>query len=145
MAHSYYELHYHLVWATKQREPTILADIRDRLYACVQCKCEELKCTIHGIGGVEDHVHLVLSIPAALAVAKVAHDIKGSSSHLINAEGIGRGLYWQPGYGAISIRKKDIPIVRRYIHEQTQRHAESRIWSELEKIGDECPRLKALG
>ena len=137
MAHSYYELHYHLVWGTKGREAMVLPDLRYRLYACIRENCEAKACTVHEIGGVEDHVHVALSIPATASVAEVVHDAKGSSSHLVNAEGIGRGLYWQPGYGAMSIRKKDVPAVRRYIQEQKQRHDESRLWADLERLGED--------
>ena len=142
MSHSYYELHYHLVWATKLREPTILPEIRERLYLCIRRKSEELGCKVHAVGGISDHVHLELSIPATLPVAKVVHDVKGSSSHLINSEGLGIGLHWQPGYGAISIRKKDVPIVCGYINEQEQRHSENRLWAELEKTTDDINRTQ---
>lgn len=132
MPHSRYELHYHLVWATRLREPTITADVRERIYACIRTKCEDLGCRVHAVGGTEDHVHLAVSIPANVAVARVAHRVKGSSSHLVNAEALGHGLYWQAGYGAMSIRKKDVPSVRRYIAEQPLRHSERRLWPEIE-------------
>jgi len=139
MGHSYYELHYHLVWATRLREPLIVAEIRNRLYACIREKCEQLGCRVHEVCGVQDHIHVALSIPASVPVSKVVHGIKGSSSHLVNAEGIGMGLHWQPGYGAITIRRKDVPIVQRYIREQEQRHAEQRVWEGLEQMGQDGP------
>ena len=137
MAHSYYELHYHLVWATKLREPMVLPELQGRLYACIRDKCQALGCIVHEIGGVEDHVHVALSVPATIAVAKVAHDAKGSSSHLINTEGVGKGLYWQPGYGVVTVRRRDVPIVCKYIREQRRRHAADQLWPELERIGNE--------
>jgi len=138
MSHSYYELHYHLVWATRLREPAILPEVQDRLYGCIREKCEALGCRVHEIGGVRDHIHLALAVPAPVAVARVAHDAKGSSSHLMNSEAIGKGLYWQQGYGAVSIRRKDVPIVREYIRQQERRHAEDRLWPELERTSSDA-------
>ena len=145
MPHSYYELHYHIVWATRDREPRLVPEIRDRVYACIRRKCEELGCEVHAIGGLDDHVHVAISIPATVTVAQVAHDAKGSSSHLANQLAIGDSLYWQPGYGAITIRKKDLPAVCRYIHEQQKRHDARNTWPGLENSETEPVAKNAQG
>jgi len=60
---SFWRSYAHLVWATKQREPLIRPDLEDRLYACLIDRAAELGCFVHAVNGVEDHVHLVISIP----------------------------------------------------------------------------------
>ena len=92
---------------------------------------------MHAIGGLDDHVHIAVSIPATVTVAQVAHNAKGSSSHLANQLTIGDSLYWQPGYGAITIRKKDLPTVCKYIHEQQKRHDAGKTWPGLEHLDAE--------
>lgn len=60
---SFWRLYYHIVWATRQREP-FLADERERqVYGVLLSKCEELGIRVHAIGNVEDHIHLVVNGP----------------------------------------------------------------------------------
>src|SRR5262245_42760634 len=59
---AYWRLHYHLVWATQQRE-TLITDQRAQLVAqTVYRKARELGVTVHELGGTEDHIHIVASI-----------------------------------------------------------------------------------
>lgn len=53
-------------------------------YGVLYKKAEELDLKVHSGGNIEDHVHIVLSIPPILAVAECVHHIKGSSSYAIN-------------------------------------------------------------
>ena len=66
---AYWQLFYHVVWATRRREPAIGAGLEPGLYAYLGDKALELGVTLHAVGGVEDHAHVVLSIPPRLAVA----------------------------------------------------------------------------
>ncbi len=77
------------------------------------------------MGCVEDHVHLLLTLKPTDTVADVVKKLKGSSSHFINVEaGSAQALYWQRGYGAVSLRKRDIPFVKEYVERQKQHHGE---------------------
>ena len=81
MANTYTSLHYHVVCSTKNREPFLGEAIRDRLFAYLGGIARENKMTALEIGGVADHVHLLLSIPASLALSKAVQLLKGGSSH----------------------------------------------------------------
>ena len=60
---SLWRLYYHLVWATKERQPLINPETEAALYPYIISKADTLRCIVHAIGGVEDHIHLVVSIP----------------------------------------------------------------------------------
>lgn len=66
---STWQTYYHLVWATGDRTPLITDPIRPELYQYMQAKAKSLDCWFHAIGGIEDHVHLIVSIPPKLAIA----------------------------------------------------------------------------
>lgn len=102
---AFWRLYYHLVWATKNREPFIQANIESRLYAYAVNKAAELACYVYCINGWYDHIHLIIAIPPKHAVAEVVKCLKGASSHDLNHGG-GRLDYqfaWQRGYGALSL------------------------------------------
>jgi putative transposase len=82
----YWRLYYHIVWATKDRVPLITEDIQSKLYGYISRKVKKMNCILHALGGIEDHVHLVVSIPPKLSIADFIANIKGSSSHYVKAE-----------------------------------------------------------
>ena len=70
MVNTYTSLHYHVVFSTKNRQPFLIEPIRERLFAYLGGIARENGMTALEVGGVADHVHLLLSIPAPLAVAR---------------------------------------------------------------------------
>ena len=113
----------HLVWATWDRRPLITPAIQPRLYACLTAECASLRAGLIGIGGIEDHVHLLVQLPSTLSVAGVVKQLKGSSSHFVNSE-VPKdiGFRWQGSYGAFSVSERLLPQVRRYIQRQEEHH-----------------------
>ena len=81
---SYWRIFYHLIWATKQREPLLDDRCEAMVYGTILNKAKELGITIHAIGGVEDHIHLMSTIPPRLAVAGGVRQMNGASSHYVN-------------------------------------------------------------
>ena len=120
-----WRLFYHLVWSTKERQPMITAEIEQKLYGYIIGKADALKCLTHAIGGIEDHIHIVASIPPKLAIAEYVQKIKGSRSHHVNygMPGIASKLSLQLGYGVFSLGEKNLD------------HA---IWSGCNHINAEC-------
>src|SRR5262249_4119498 len=105
---SYYRLYYHVVWGTKNRAFTILPDIEPALYKVMAAKVIEIDGIVHAIGGIEDHVHLAITVPPKYALATVIGEIKGNSSHAINhAIKPGYNFHWQAEYGIFSFAEKD--------------------------------------
>jgi len=75
------------------------------------------------IGGVEDHVHMLLSVPSTLSIAKAIQLIKGNSSKWIHETfPEKRLLEWQEGYGAFSIGVSAVEETVAYIKNQKQHH-----------------------
>jgi putative transposase len=71
-------------------------------------------------GGMEDHAHLLIQLPATLALAKAVQLIKGSSSQWVGEHGW--EFSWQEGYGAFSVSKSNINAVVKYIANQETHH-----------------------
>jgi len=123
MANTYTALHYHVVFSTKNREPWITTEHEQRIWSYLGGIARENDIKPLMIGGIENHVHLLLGIPAALAVSKAVQMIKGGSSAWIKEMLPGmKGFGWQDGYGAFTVSKSLVPEVTRYVSEQRQHH-----------------------
>jgi REP element-mobilizing transposase RayT len=129
----------HLIWTTKNREPLINAAMEDALYACLIAKAAELSCFVHAVGGVADHVHVVISIPPKHSVATVVKHLKGSSSHYVNhVLGVGAQPFaWQRGYGYLSLGESQCERAVAYVKGQKQHHVMDTVNSWLERVDED--------
>jgi REP element-mobilizing transposase RayT len=123
MANIYTCLYYHVIFSTKRRERWITQDIEQRVWAYlggIACQ-NNLKPLL--IGGVDDHVHMLLSMPPSISVSEAIKRIKGGSSGWVkdNFHGLKR-FGWQDGYGAFTVSKTQIPEVDEYIRNQREHH-----------------------
>jgi REP element-mobilizing transposase RayT len=134
---SYWKLFYHFVWSTRSREALIREDLASDLYGEVVGKATQLGAVAHAVGGVEDHVHLVASVPPRVAVADFIGQIKESSSHFANHMlGLSGTFGWQAEYGVLSFDDKHVAKVVAYVLDQRRNHAEGSMIVELERSGD---------
>ena len=134
-AGAFYQLVYHFTWGTKKRLPLITPEVEARLYPYIGYKCKELGYRLHAANGVEDHTHVLLSLTPSHLVADIAKNLKGASSHYINKEsGLDSTLYWQDGYGVVTLRESEIPKVVRYIMNQKEHHREGTLSELLERM-----------
>lgn len=119
-----WRLYYHLVWTTKERHPLINPERETKLYAYIVNKSDRFGSIIHAIGGVEDHVHLVVSIPPTLASADFVKNIKGGSAHHLNHSFLASpGKFgWQEGYGIFSLGGKQLEEAVSYVKNQKEHH-----------------------
>jgi REP element-mobilizing transposase RayT len=134
-----WRLYYHLVWATKERHPLITPHIEQELYGYIVGKAHALECITHAIGGIEDHLHLVTSIPPKLSIADFVQNIKGSSAHHLN-----HGRYmsqtkfvWQRGYGVFSLGSKQLAEAVAYVLDQKMHHQRGTVIPALERWDQE--------
>ena len=75
------------------------------------------------IGGASDHVHVLLSLPATLSIAKAMQLLKGNSSKWMRETFPKmRSFSWQEGYGAFSIGMSGVNATAAYIRNQTEHH-----------------------
>ena len=90
---------------------------------------------VHAIGGIEDHLHMAVSLPPTVEIAKWIGELKGASAHTINHGPCGlNALAWQTGYGIVSFGKRDLPWVAAYINGQREHHRSGRVEDRLERI-----------
>jgi REP element-mobilizing transposase RayT len=124
MRSPYTQLYAHLIWSTWDRLPLITDELEPIIQAAMAAKCRQLKCELLAIGGIEDHVHLLVRFHPAVSIARLVQEIKGSSSHLISRKVDPGGFFkWQGAYQAFTIRKSEVPKVRAYIDGQKDHHA----------------------
>ncbi len=135
---TFWRLHYHIIWATLEREPSLIGDREKMFYGVLYNKGQELGLIIHAAGNVENHVHIVVSIPPRMAVAECVRQIKGASAHAINQMPGGIGNFkWQSGYGAISIDELSLPTVIAYANNQKEHHRRNQFTPLYERMDDD--------
>jgi REP element-mobilizing transposase RayT len=121
------------LWATKERRPLIKPDLQQRLWPYLGGIARENKMKALVIGGVEDHVHILVSLPATLSIAKSIQLLKGNSSKWINDTFKAQGDFeWQEGYGAFSIGISGVEDTTHYIQGQAEHHRKMTFREEIE-------------
>jgi putative transposase len=131
----HWRLFYHFVWGTKNREPVIAPEWEDSLHNAIAAKAADLGAFVHAVGGIEDHVHLVVSVPPKIALSTFIGQVKGNSSHFVNHE-LDTGTYfgWQAEYGVVSFGGKMLDMVVRYAKNQRKHHANGTTIAMLEQV-----------
>ena len=121
--HSFTSILIHCVWSTKKREPFLSSEVRHRLWPYLGGIARENKMKALAIGGVADHVHMLISLPGTLSVSKALQLLKGNSSKWIH-DTFPKILSfeWQEGYGAFSIGVSGIDATVAYIRDQPEHH-----------------------
>ncbi|HET90530.1 MAG TPA: IS200/IS605 family transposase [Chloroflexi bacterium] len=144
----YWQLFYHLVWSTKNRQPLLIPTVESHIYGHLASKAVGLRGVVYAIGGVEDHVHMVVSVPPAISVAKFVGQVKGVASTKFNKSGVSDVRFeWQDEYGAFSFDAKRLPNYIAYVEQQKKHHKEGTTIPILERASSENvgPRLVREG
>jgi REP element-mobilizing transposase RayT len=120
---SYVSAYFHFVFSTKERRPFITPELRERLWPFLGGIARQNKMKAVEIGGVEDHIHILLSMPATIAVSKAMQLIKGGSSKWIHETfAAQRAFSWQEEYGAFSVSVSQLDKTAAYIRKQPEHH-----------------------
>ncbi|HEX8394524.1 MAG TPA: IS200/IS605 family transposase [Longimicrobium sp.] len=136
MRDRYSRLYVHLIWATWDRLPLIDEEIRAPVYRAIAEQARRAGCEAMAVGGIADHVHVLVQMSTAVSVGDVVKSMKGGSSHLApRVLRPGAFFKWQGSYGAFSISRTHVPAVSAYIHNQERHHAENRLSRALERVG----------
>jgi REP element-mobilizing transposase RayT len=140
----YWRLYYHLVWATRQREPLLTPEIELSVHNFLVHKCAAQRAYSYAVNGMPDHVHVIAAIPPTIAVATFAKNLKGSSSHFISKE-LGIPFAWQQGYSAFSVSELNLGRAVQYVHQQKAHHQNGTTIPALERLidSDEGPPRSA--
>ena len=121
MPHSYTNLLYHFVFATKDRLPLLTSKIRPRLYEYLGGTVRGLDGTALEIGGIEDHIHLLAKLRQDIAVAEFIKKLKSNSSRWVRRT-LRKDFGWQEGYGGFTVSESQMERVRQYIRNQEEHH-----------------------
>lgn len=122
MPSTHLSLHFHLIFSTKDRVALMHKDWRGRLHAYMGGIINDLGGVPETIGGVEDHVHLLVGLRATHRLADVLRELKASSSKWVHEE-LQKPLFaWQEGYGAFTVSQSQIEAVKKYIAHQEEHH-----------------------
>jgi len=123
MSHSYVSNLMHCTFSTSERFPFIDSDLESRLWPYLGGIARENRMKALSIGGTEDHVHGLLSLPATMSFAKAVQLIKGGSSKWIHDNfSKHKKFEWQEGYGAFSVSASQIGKTMAYIQNQKEHH-----------------------
>ncbi|HEV8573318.1 MAG TPA: IS200/IS605 family transposase [Dehalococcoidia bacterium] len=147
MGHTYTRLYVHAVWSTKDRRPLITPALQAKLYPYVGGIARKHGFTTVAVGGIEDHIHILLTLPGNLSIAKAVQLIKGGSAKWVNdTVAVEGGFAWQEGYGAFTIGVSQVERTVAYIEGQAEHHQKQTFQEEfiqfLETHGIEYdPRL----
>lgn len=113
----------HATFSTKNRVPMIPLDLRSDLYAFIGGVCRDLKSPLRHAGGVEDHVHLLISLSKTLSIADLMMNTKRASSGWMKNQRPGLHTFgWQDGYFAFSVGHDSVDAVKAYFDRQEEHH-----------------------
>jgi putative transposase len=123
MAHTYHQHLFHLVWSTKERRSLIPSSHKRRLWEYLAGAFQTAECAPIQIGGMSDHIHVLLGVPPKHAVSEIIRDIKLCSSKWIRATlSDCQDFAWQEGFGSFTVSVSQKEVVARYILNQEEHH-----------------------
>jgi len=133
MPHTYTNLIYHIVFATKERIPFITNELKPRLYEYLGGIIRGLDGVLLEIGGMSDHLHLLIKLKPTVRFSDFMRELKTNSS--VWANRITNGKFeWQNGYGAFTVGKTQVEAVCRYIQNQEAHHAKTSFDDEFKDL-----------
>jgi putative transposase len=138
MPQSLAENYLHVIFSTKNRRPIIADSVSRDLYRYIFGICTNLECPALNVGGYHDHVHILCRLSRKIALAQFLKEVKQASSKWIKTTKIvASDFYWQEGYGAFSVNKKELDAIGTYIDRQYVHHQTMDFKSELLALFDE--------
>jgi len=124
MSHTYSSNRVHVIFSTKERRRFISQEMQPRVWGYMAGIARNHGFEVIKIGGVEDHVHVLLLLPPTIPLSKAVQLLKVSTSkHLNETKTKGDSFTWQEGYGAFSVSASQTPGVVEYIENQAKHHA----------------------
>ncbi len=134
MPQTFTQFHYHIVFSTHHRKPTIVPEIRQRVWEYLGGIVRAEGGIPIMIGGVEDHVHLLVTLRQTILFMELMKILKSRSSAWAHETFPHANLWWQTGYGAFTVSHFAIPAVERYIQNQEQHHSKQTFQDEFRWI-----------
>jgi len=130
---AYTNLLFHIVFGTKSRLPMINTEIRPRFHQYMGGIVRGLGGIALEVGGIHDHVHLLVKLKPTIKLSDFLRDLKSNSSTWAKENGISK-FEWQRRYGAFSVSESQVATVRKYIRNQEQHHKKFDFKTEFETL-----------
>lgn len=135
MPQSFACIHTHIVFSTKNRQRFLTPNVAERLYPYLGGILRNRKCQSIRIGGIEDHVHLLVRQARDISTSEMVGELKSISSGWIHDEFPHlKDFYWQQGYAAFSVSLSGIDAVAAYIENQAEHHRVKSFQEELREF-----------
>jgi REP element-mobilizing transposase RayT len=126
----------HLVWGTWNREPRIQSWLEPTLHNFIAAEAQGQGCTVLALNGVTDHVHLLVEVPSTIEIARLMQQLKGASSRALNRHyRLQPRFRWEGVYGAFSVSRWDVAMIKGYIEKQKHHHADRTTRPVYEAVG----------
>jgi putative transposase len=123
MANTFSKIYIHIIFSVKGRHNLIQKTWKEELYKYICGIVNGKKQKVYAIGGMADHIHILLSIKPNITLSDIVRDIKANSSKWINDKGFVKDKFqWQEGFGAFSYAQSQVDNVIAYINNQEQHH-----------------------
>jgi putative transposase len=133
----YWQLFYHAVWATRFRERVLGPEVEPFAHDLIRNKAMDLGAVVHSLNGMEDHIHLVISLPPKIAPAFFVGQVKGASSTRLNqSRRLDQPFFWQDEYAIFSLDAKRLSHHVAYVENQKLHHAPATVIPALERTGE---------
>ena len=125
----------HITFSTKDRQPSLDKETRDRLYPYMAQLIRDRGSECYRIGGVEDHVHIALRLSKTISLSKMISETKtGTSRWLKELSPHLEEFAWQEGYGAFSVSPQNLDSLIGYIDKQEEHHKKASFKEEFRKL-----------
>jgi putative transposase len=136
---TYTQIYYHVIFSTKDRRPVLKKDRREELFRYLWGVIKNHHCHLYRLNGVDDHVHMLLSLHPTVNLADLMKNLKTGSSKWIKEKDVFPGFSgWQDGYGAFTLAISDKDAVIEYIKGQVEHHEKFSFQDEFRKILEEA-------
>ena len=123
MANTFSQIYIQTVFAVSGRMSLITKDYKEELYKYITGIVRNKGQKLLQINGMADHLHILIDLRPAMAIAELVRDVKSDSSDWINRKKLARGKFaWQEGYGAFSYGHSQLDMIIRYIQNQERHH-----------------------
>ncbi len=129
------EIYLHLLWTAWDRQPFINPEWEADLYAILGEMAHRNKCILVAEGGIEDHVHCLVTLHATTRLCDLIHDMKGNSSKFAHEHCA--DFKWRPTYAAFSVSRWDVPKIKNYVRGQKEHHRDGTTRDGLENFDEE--------
>jgi REP element-mobilizing transposase RayT len=123
MANTFSQIYIQTVFAVSGRMSLMTGDYKEELHKYIAGIVRNKRQKLLQINGMSDHLHILIGLRPAMALADLVRDIKSDSSDWINRRRLARGKFaWQEGYGAFSYGHSQLDMIIRYIQNQERHH-----------------------